>query len=62
MCVCVKHRSRTWISNYIPQYLWDEITNPCPRQMLQIYKSSSMASNPESYSHMVSLKVNSDLL
>ena len=28
--LCQKQLSRTWTSNYIPQYLWDVITCPCP--------------------------------
>ena len=28
--VCQKQVSRAWTSNYIPYYLWDVITCPCP--------------------------------
>ena len=28
--LCQKHASRAGTSNYIPQYLWDVITCPCP--------------------------------
>ena len=34
-----KQVSMTWTSNYIPQYLWDVITCPCPRYMLLTIKS-----------------------
>ena len=32
--VCQKKVSRAWTSNYIPQYLWDVITSPCPWYLL----------------------------
>ena len=28
---CLNQVSKAWISNYIPQVLWDVITYPCPR-------------------------------
>ena len=31
--------SRAGTSNYIPQYLWDVITCPCPKYLLQVHKS-----------------------
>ena len=34
--------SRAGISNYIPQYLWDVITCPCPWYLLLVRKSSYM--------------------
>ena len=37
---CQKHESRTGTSNYIPQYLWDVITCPCPWYLLQVQKYS----------------------
>ena len=30
MRICVPEAPRAWISNYIPQYMWDVITCPCP--------------------------------
>ena len=32
--VCQKQVSRAWISNYIPQKLWDVINHACPRHLL----------------------------
>ena len=32
--LCQKQVSRAWISNYIPQNLWDVITFPCPWYLL----------------------------
>ena len=37
---CQKQVSRTGTSNYIPQYLWDVITCPCPWYLLLAHKSS----------------------
>ena len=37
--VCQNHVSRAGTSNYIPQYLWDVITCPCPWYLLQAHKS-----------------------
>ena len=34
-----KQVSRAWISNYIPQILWDVTTHPCPRYLLLTHKS-----------------------
>ena len=38
--VCWKQVSRARISNYIPQYLWDVITCPCPGYLPLAHKSS----------------------
>ena len=38
--VCRRQVSRAWISNDIPEYLWDVITYPCPRYMPLAQKSS----------------------
>ena len=35
-----KQVSRAWTSNYIPQYLWDVITCPCPWYLLLAQHSS----------------------
>ena len=39
--VCQKQVSRAWTSNYIPQYLWDVITCPCPWSLILAHTSSS---------------------
>ena len=39
-CVSQKQVSRAWISNYIPQILWDVITCACSRYQLLAHKSS----------------------
>ena len=38
--VCQKQASRAGTSNYIPQYLWDVITCPCPRYLLLVHRYS----------------------
>ena len=35
-----KQVARAGTSNYIPQYLWDVITCPCPRYLLLVHMSS----------------------
>ena len=40
------HISRAWISNHIPQYLWDVITYPCPRCLAVTHKSSYNVDSP----------------
>ena len=37
--VCQKQVSRARTSNYIPQYLWDVITCPCPWYLILAHKS-----------------------
>ena len=41
--VCQKQVSRAGTSNYIPQYLWDVITCPCPWYFILVHKSSIKA-------------------
>ena len=38
--VCQNRVTRTETSNYIPQYLWDVITCPCPWYLLLLHDSS----------------------
>ena len=39
VCVCQQDVSKLETSNYIPQYLWDVITCPCPWYLLLAHKS-----------------------
>ena len=39
---CQKQVSRAGTSDYIPQYLWDVITCPCPWHLLQAQHSSNI--------------------
>ena len=43
LLVCQKKVSMAWTNNYIPQYLWDVITCPCPWHL-------PLAHNPHIYS------------
>ena len=40
--VCQNQGSKVGTSNYIPQYLWDVITCPCPWYLLLAHKSTYM--------------------
>ena len=42
LCTISRYRRHAGTSNYIPQYLWDIVTCPCPPYLLLAHKSTHM--------------------